>query len=234
MRNILIGLGKGACLIILLWIVDACIAFVIFNRDTDISLVLPTWFLFDVSLCVILFRSGALDRFAIIGAVAFVLLLALLYLLPVNSNFPEDARLLNDRISAAHENKYNYAETLFFELEKRWTSPVRQYLLEPHKVFFIKSAGYFWNLPVGAYVDSNVQAHLYRNLLIRSKRFAPEEITVEQHFCTNSPHGVVVFKKNDEKVYADLWAVDNFSEYRFGQYTKAPCDTLTGREFELQ
>lgn len=228
MRNALLGFGKGIGLLILLWAINAFIAFVIFNRETDIWLVLPTWFMFDASICVILYRGGLLDRFVALGAAISVLFLAILYLVPANNNFPDDALLLNKQLGARYGDNYEYAEALFSAVEKRWTSPTRQYLLEPHKVFFIKSAKYFWNLPKGAYVDSNVQAHLYRNLLLLSTRFAPEEIVVEQHFCTNSPHGVVVLKKDGEKIYADLWAVDNFREYRFGQYTKSPCDTLTG------
>ena len=232
MKKIFIDFGKGIGLVVLLWTVNAFIAFVIFNRDTDISFVLPTWFFFDASLCALLFRYQTFNRFVASGALAFALLLATLYLVPADNNFPTDALLLNEQVSALHENKYAYANALFFEMEKKWTSPTRQYLLEPHKVFFIKDAAYFWNLPRGAYVDSNVQAHLYRNLLIQSARFAPEEIAVEQHFCTNSPHGVVVLKRDGKKIYADLWAVDNFPEYRFGQYTGAPCDTLTGVALE--
>lgn len=234
MQKILIGFLKGIALFVFLWALNAFIAFVIFNRETDVSRVLPSWFAADASVyALLLLRFNFINRFVNAGFIFTMLVLVVLYLLPANNNFPKDALVLNAQLNEAHENKYNYAEALFFEVEKRWTSPVRQYLLEPHKVFFIKDAAYFWNLSQGSYVDSNVQAHLYRNLLLRSVRFAPDEVRVLQHFCTNSPHGVVVFKKNSEKIYADLWAVDNFEEYRFGQYTKTPCDTLSGQGFEM-
>lgn len=232
MWNIFLGIAKGIGLIVLFWIINIFIAFVIFDRETGIWLILPSWFAADAVVYVWLLYTGHINRFVNLGAFAFLALLAGLYLLPVNANFPDTAVTRNNRISSQYEDTYAYAEALFLAVEKRWTSPVRQYLLEPHKVFFIKDARYFWNLPEGVYVDSNVQAHLYRNLLLESGRFSPQEIRVEQHFCTNSPHGVVVLQKDTRRYYADLWAVDNFENYQFGQYTSAPCDVLSGKPYE--
>ena len=224
LRNI----AKGVALIAILWSANMIIAFVIFNRETSVSLIIPTWFAVDVSLYIFLFRFGFINRYVNASAVAVILILAILYMVPVSLSAPEEIRALNTSISTAYSDKFKYAKELFFEVEKRWSSPTRQYLLEPHKVFFIKSGTYFWRLEEGEYVDSNVQAHLYRNLLLESGRFEKNEIVVEQHWCTNSPHGVVAIMRGTRTVYADLWAVDNLDEYKFGQYTPPPCDTLTG------
>lgn len=232
MRYILTSIAGGIGLLVVLWILNTAIAFGIFDHETDIWFVLPTWLAADAALIAALWSYGYLNRYVGLGFVIAVLALAMLYLTPVNSNFPERAHTINERMRVAPEGRYAYAEALFWELEKRWDAPVRQYLLEPHKVFFIKDAAYFWNLPDGSYVDSNVQAHLYRNLLLASDRFQEDEVWVEQHFCTNSPHGVVVLEEEGKKFYADFWAVDEFPNYKFGQYSASPCDVLSGNAWE--
>lgn len=227
-----IDIVKGIGLIVLIWIVHVVVAFVIFNRETSVSLIIPAWLVADATLYIILLRAGFINRWVNIFAVLFIVVLAIFYLIPISQTFSQEALELNTRISAQHDDKYQYAKELFFEMEGKWSSPVRQYLLEPHKVFFIKSGRYLWNVEEGKYVDSNTQASLYRNLLIQSGRFSDDEVVVEQHWCTNSPHGVVAIQKDDEILYADLWAVDNFEGYKFGQYTASPCDVLTGKAFE--
>ena len=138
-------------------------------------------------------------------------------------------------ISNKNDNKYDYAKELFYEIEKNWDSPIRQYLLEPHKIFFIRDFNYFWN--VKGYVDSKIQAQIYQRLLIDSKRFDGNEVILKQKWCVNSPHGMIIIKHSEQDIYADFWAVDGFprpgipEEYNFGQYAVKPCNKLEGEPY---
>ena len=128
-----------------------------------------------------------------------------------------------------------YAKELFFAVEEKYTSPIRQYLIEPWKVLLIKDFEYFWNLEKGEYVDSNIQGRIYRKLLFVSGRFSKDEVTIHQSFCSNSPHLLVkIYHPEREDIWADFWAVDNFpgvesnKTYEFGMRTIRPCDDLIG------
>tara|TARA_Y100000310_G_C20683739_1_gene817654 strand:+ start:2727 stop:3410 length:684 start_codon:yes stop_codon:yes gene_type:complete len=216
----------GLLLIVVIWTMITFIAFVIFDRDTHVLVIIPTWII-AISLLLYLLREKITTTTSVTMGVV-VLILVVLYFIPVSSSLPEEALTFNSDLSNKYGNRTIYSQKLFFELEKKWESPTRQYLLEPHKVFFIKSAKYFWN--VEGYVDSNIQAQMYRNLLLASPiRFNKFDVKVEWwHWCTNSPHSVVAIKNPDRIFYADLWAVDHFDEYEFGQFTPAPCNKLKG------
>lgn len=161
-----------------------------------------------------------------------------MYFLPLNSNIPQEAIELNNQISQQNQNKYDYAKDLFFAIEKKYTSPIRQYLLEPWKVFLIKDFAYFWNQKEGIYADSNVQGRIYRKLLLKSERFSEDEVKIHQSFYSNSPHLLVSISHPErELIWTDFWAVDNFpgvesnETYEFGMRTKRPCNKLIGKEF---
>ena len=149
-----------------------------------------------------------------------------MYFVPVSQTLPQEAYELNQQISNQYDDKYEYAQALFYEIEPKWTSPVRQYLLEPHKPFFMKSAKYYWAME-SEYAPSNLQAQIYRNLLIQD-RFTEQEVEYITGFCGNSPHGYLKITHPEKQVYVDLWAVDDFEEYKFGQYTHRPCEELSG------
>lgn len=233
------SIAKGVFLVVVLWVVNTFIAFVPFSVQSDTRYILITWAIVDVLLIGLLIKYKKLDRIAGISAVGFVLLVAGAYFLPLNDNFTPEALELNQRVSDANDDKYDYAKELFFEFEKKYTSPVRQYLLEPWRVFLIKDFAYFWNLEEGEYADSSVQGRMYRKLLLQSGRFTTDEVTLHQSFCSNSPHMLVRIEHPDrEEIWADLWAVDNFpgtderdETYEFGRRTVRPCNKLVGAPY---
>jgi hypothetical protein len=232
-KSLGVNISKGIGLIILLWLINVFIAFVIFTpADEDTVRINITWLITDVLVLAGLYKIKLLNKWAGIFAILTIAFLVLMYLTPISSRMPPEALELNQKISAEYDNKYDYAKALFFEIEKRWTSPVRQYLLEPHKVFFIKSPSFFWKHK-DEYADSNIQAQIYSTLLLESNRFTEQEIVLKQKWCVNSPHRVVIIKAPERDIFADLWAVDHFGKanYSFGQYTLAPCEELTGEPY---
>jgi len=236
MKKILINLGKGILLVAGLWLINTFIAFAIFDPiDEHTKIINISWLITDIAIITFLVKSKRINRVVNLFAVLTVLALVGLYLLPINNNISQEAKETNNNISIRNEDRYQYAKELFYEIEKNWSSPTRQYILEPHKVFFIRDFDYFWNAK--GYVDSKIQAQIYQRLLIDSKRFESDEVILKQKWCVNSPHGMIVIKKSNLDIYADFWAVDSFprpgipEKYNFGQYTARPCNKLAGKAY---
>jgi len=236
LKKIAINLIKGILLIAILWIVNTFIAFVIFKPiDEHTKIINNFWIITDIVIYVSLYKFKHINWQVNLFALLTIFLLILLYFVPINNNLPLEAIELNNNISNKHDNKYEYAKELFYEIEKKWNSPIRQYLIEPHKIFFIRDFKYFWNTK--GYVDSDKQSQIYKKLLLNSKRFNKQEVIKKQKWCTNSPHGIVIIKHPEKDIYADFWAVDGFprpsidEEYEFGMYAAKPCNRLEGEGF---
>jgi len=228
---------KGVGLFMVTWVIIAIVSFVIFRPiEHHTTPILVSSLAIIVSVILFLYVKRSIDYFSLISFFGMFIVLGIFYLIPISDNIPVDAIELNAQVSSSFEDRYDYAQALFYEIEGRWYSPIRQYFLEPHKVFFIKSFSFFWNTE--SYVDSNVQAQIFRKMLLASGRFSKEEVLVVQHWCVSSPHGVVKILHPDRTIYADLWAVDNFPRegveetYEFGMYAKSPCNILGGRGFK--
>ncbi|MAH03296.1 hypothetical protein CMI39_00740 [Candidatus Pacearchaeota archaeon] len=233
LNKILINLGKGILLIFILWLINVFIAFVIFKPvDEHTKIINISWLITDIAIYTLFIKLKQINWQVNLFALLTILFLIGLYLVPINNNISLEAREINNIISNKNDNKYDYAKELFYEIEKNWDSPIRQYLLEPHKIFFIRDFNYFWN--VKGYVDSKIQAQIYQRLLIDSKRFDDNEVILKQKWCVNSPHGMIIIKHSEQDIYADFWAVDGFprpgipEEYNFGQYAVKPCNKLEG------
>ncbi len=238
-KRVWISILKGILLIVVLWWVNAFIAFVPFSRESNTRLIILTWLVVDFLFIYFLARVKQLNWISAVSAIMFTAFLAVMYFAPLNSNFPQEALNLNKKISEENLNKYDYAKNLFFEVEKKYGAPIRQYLLEPWKVFFIRDFSYYWNLPDGEYADSSIQGQMYRNLLIQSGRFKEEEVTKHQGFCSNSPHLLIkIIGSNKEEIWVDFWAVDNFpgvesnETYEFGMRAKRPCNIIIGEAYK--
>jgi hypothetical protein len=226
-RRYLIELAKGFALFWGAFFLLSFIAFVPFSRESSAYLILAVWAAILAILVWLLWRQRLVGWMTLGFSLLTFVVTASLFFVPVNDNIPAEARALNRDIAAEHDNRYAYAEALFFALTERWTTPTRQYLLEPHKVLFKRDFAYFWERP-GEYVDSNLQAQIYKRLLLDSGRFADEELWLERYHCINSPHTVLAIQGDDRIVHADLWAADHFDDYRFGMFTAVPCTELYG------
>ncbi len=222
MRKMLIGFF----LLPLFWCLFAFFAFVPFNRRTPAQRILSVTGGVFASLLLLLHRRRLIGLESGIYATLFFGLMIALYSIPLRGDLPAEAVALNRKISEANEDRYEYARELFHVIARRFTSPTREYLLEPHKIFLIKSASHFWKTL--GYVPSHLQAQLYRKLLLANGRFSEGEVVYETGRCYNSPHGYVVIRHPDRAIYADLWAAENFDTYRFGQLVEMPsCETLS-------
>lgn len=231
-KNFFLDMLKGLATLASAWLILSFFSFVVFSRaEEHTAPILISSLLVFVFLAVYLTITNHLNYISWLSTLFFVLLLVFLFYIPINDDIPEEAREFNENISERYEDRYDYAEALLFELNDLWISPVRQYLLEPHKNFFIKDFEYFWE-EQGSYVDSNIQSQIYRNLLLESNRFEEDEVDLRRTVCTNSPHTYVAIIHEDREIYADLWASSYFEEYEFGMYTSIPCNELLGERFE--
>ncbi|MFT4343676.1 MAG: hypothetical protein ACMXYE_02925 [Candidatus Woesearchaeota archaeon] len=224
-----IDLGKGIAILLSIWLILVFFAFIVFSRASEHTYpILISSGLTVITLAIFLTYFKIINLRSWLFFCASLIVLVILFFIPINTNIPEDALELTNEISQQHDDRYEFAEELFFILVDRWTSPVRQYLLEPHTNFFRKDFTYFWERE-GKYVDSNIQAQIYRHLLIESKRFVSDEVALKRTGCTNSPHTYVALTHPEGDVYADLWAAGFFEDYQFGMYTRIPCNSLEGR-----
>jgi hypothetical protein len=222
----LLRILTGFFLLPLFWCLFAFFAFVPFNRKTPAQRILSVTGTFFAGLLLLLWRRRLISFDSPIYAALFLGLMMALYRIPLRGNLPAEVLAVNREISEAHRDRYEYARELFHMLTRRFTSPTREYLLEPQKIFLIKSASYFWKSR--GYVPSHLQAQLYRRLLLASGRFRESEVVYETGRCYNSPHGYVVIRHPDRAIYADLWAAENFDTYQFGQLVEMPsCESLS-------
>ncbi|HVL77518.1 MAG TPA: hypothetical protein VM406_16010 [Noviherbaspirillum sp.] len=220
LRALLLGPG----LVIFLWALWAFIAFVLFDRDAHGLVIVGVTLVLFFIVVLLLRRRGWADWRTGLYAGLFIGLLVLMYMIPIRGALPPDAHALNQRANAAHADRYDYAASIFDEVVARYVAPTREYILQPHRIFLVKDTAYFWNAQ-GGYVPSHIQAQLYRKLLLASGRFAEQEVELRTGGCVNSPHGYVVIHHPEREIFADLWAADQFEEYRFGQRVQMPgCD----------
>lgn len=217
--KLLIGIG----LIAWLWLLAAVIAFVPFDRDTPALWIVGISLAIFVLSVVLLARRRRVDWETGVYSVLTVLLLVALYNVPLRDDLPPDALEVTEQFSAKHDDRHEFARELFWDTSTRFTGPSREYLLQPQRIFLLKSAAYYWE--TGGYVPSHLQTQLYRHMLIASGRFQPDEVEYRTGRCFNSPHGYLEIAHPTRTVWADLWAAQNFDEYEFGQVVDMPsCD----------
>jgi hypothetical protein len=220
-------LAAGVALVALFWLLAAVVAFVPFDRDSSaLYIIATTLALFALIVGALAYwrwvdlETGVYSLLAVAGLVG-------LYMVPLRSELPPEALAMNRKISAEHEDRYEYARTLFWQVARTFTGPTREYLLQPLRIFVIKSPTYFWE--TRGYMPSHLQAQLYRTMLLASERFEADEVQYRTGRCFNSPHGFVEIAHPQRTIYADLWAAINFDEYRFGQVVDMPsCDGIAG------
>lgn len=221
-QKVLIGAG----VIALFWALFAFFAFVPFDRETSAKVILSITGAVFLAILVVLRTKGLIDLETGLYAVLFVAVLVGLYAIPLRDDLPAEARALNHEVSGRNPDRYEYARDLFWEIDRRYTGPTREYLLQPHKILLIKSSAYYWR--IRGYVPSHLQAQLYRHLLLDSGRFAESEVLYQTGRCYNSPHGYVIIRHPQRPIYADLWASDHFDDYEFGQVVEMPsCDAIS-------
>lgn len=221
-QKVLIGVG----LIVYLWVLFAFIAFVIFDRQTKSLTIVATTLAIFVITVVVLAWKRLVDLETGGYAVLFIALVVGLYMIPLRDNLPTEAKELNVALSSRHADRYEYARALLWAIAGRFTGPTREYMLQPLRIFVIKSPTYFWETE--GYVPSHLQAQLYRHMLLDSGRFKKSEVEYKMGRCFNSPHGYVVIHHPQRLIYADLWAAARFDEYKFGQLVDMPsCKGIT-------
>jgi hypothetical protein len=217
----------GVALVAWLWLLMAVVAFVPFDRDSPALAIVATTLLLWIATLVALARRAWLDWEIGAYIAATLALLVGLYAMPLRDDLPPEARALVAEFEQRHpQDRHAFARELFWDVAARFTGPSREYLLQPQRIFLLRSARYYWETE--GYVPSHLLAQLYRHMLVGSDRYQSHEVVYRTGRCFNSPHGYVQIAGEDGPVYADLWAAINFDDYRFGQVVDMPsCDGIT-------
>ncbi|MGH9456072.1 MAG: hypothetical protein ACRD2J_00335 [Thermoanaerobaculia bacterium] len=216
---------SGLLLLPLFWCLFALFAFGPFDRETPAQIILTVTGAVWAAVVVLLAMRRLIGLETLGGLALAVAAMIGFYSIPLRGDLPPDLDALNRRISASHEDRYEYAREAFRVVVRSFTGPTREYLLQPQRIFLLKDAGYYWE--TRGYVPSHLLAQLYRKLLLASGRFDETEVVYRTGRCYNSPHGYVVIRHPRRSIYADIWAAQNIDAYRFGQLVEMPsCDAL--------
>lgn len=121
-----------------------------------------------------------------------------------------------DRMS---KNKLELVKNVYSFVNQSYTSPIRQYLQEPSKVF-IKDIPTIWNLR-GGYMPSAQQNLMAKKLLLATGKFDENDFELRDGWCEISPHSVLFVNVDNETIAIDTWFADNSGEYNC--YTFRPC-----------
>lgn len=129
------------------------------------------------------------------------------------------------------KNKLELARNAYELIDSKYTSPIRQYLRQPERVF-LKDRGKIWNLKEpDNYIPSNTQSRIYSDFLIMTGEFKEEDFEFINSRCYLLPkwtfHQYVIVDIDGTKIPADLWYQDHKSETldtAWGCHAVPPCN----------
>jgi len=116
-------------------------------------------------------------------------------------------------------NKEELIKSVYKFVNQSYTSPIRQYLKEPSKIF-VKDIRKIWNMQ-GGYLPSNTQNEMAKQMLLLTGKFKQEDFVAVQGWCEISPHSFLFVNVNNKKIALDLWGADH--SIPFGCYASRPC-----------
>lgn len=219
--RVLIGVG----LVAWLWLLASVVAFVPFDRDTPAEWIVGTTLAtFLLTVAMLVWRRRADWETGVYSLLTIAALVGL-YHVPLRDDLSDEMLAVVERTSQRHQDRHAFARYLFWDTALAFTGPSREYLLQPQRIFVLKSATYYWE--TRGYMPSHLLTQLYRHMLIASERFSPDEVRYRTGRCFNSPHGYLEIEHPTQILRADLWAAQNFDDYRFGQVVDMPsCEGL--------
>ena len=158
---------------------------------------------------------------------ASILIMFLLFLrMPLTGEVPQEMIDKADELKKISKTKMELARNTYDFVDKKFNSPVRQYLKEPNKVF-MKNRGKIFALE-DEYIPSNTQNQLFKELLILTGEFNEDDFTFVQARCyllpRYTPHEYWILDIDGKEVFIDLWFEDHTTlETAFGCYASPPC-----------
>ena len=149
-----------------------------------------------------------------------LLILFVLYRLPLRGIPPQEMVDKAKEIDMASKDRLELVKNVYDFINQSYTSPVRQYLQEPNKIF-MKGIKKIWQSR-GEYMPSHIQNEMAKQMLLMTGKFSEDEFEMQQEFCQISPHTYISVKINQTNTIAlDLWGADH--SIPFGCYTTIPC-----------
>jgi len=159
----------------------------------------------------------------IIPIIIIIIIILLVFLsFPLTGEIPEEMINIAEDLNQKSESKLELARSTYEFVDNKYTSPIREYLRQPEKVF-LKNREKIFSLEM-EYVPSNTQNFIYKELLILTGEFQEEDFTIIQSTCTNTPHSYIILNIDGQEVFVDLWMADNsILDETFGCFTNHPC-----------
>lgn len=158
-------------------------------------------------------------RNVIITIIIILITLYLVYKMPLQGEVPEDMINKARELDEMSKDKLELVKNVYDFINQSYTSPIRQYLIEPKKIF-IKDKQTIWNLR-GRYMPSYQQNLMAKEMLLATGKFDEKDFELRSGWCEISPHSVLFVNIDGKKVAIDTWFADNFGE--FNCYTFRPC-----------
>lgn len=149
-----------------------------------------------------------------------LVVLFILYRLPLQGNPPQEMIDKAKEFDKLSKTKLELVENVYHFVNNSYSSPIRQYLREPTKIF-MKDIETIWQLK-GSYMPSHIQNEMVKRMLLITERFSEEDFITTQGWCEISPHTVLFVKVDYNKTVAvDTWLSDHGG--LFNCFTQAPC-----------
>lgn len=158
-----------------------------------------------------------------------ILILALfaIYLAPLSGKPPAQMADKAKELDQQSHNKEELIKSVYKFINQSYTSPIRQYLKEPSKIF-VKDIKKIWDMQ-GGYLPSNTQNEMAKQMLLLTGKFKQEDFIAVQGWCEISPHSYLTVKTENQTFVIDSWFADNGG--RFNCYTFRPCGATQIRCF---
>jgi len=159
----------------------------------------------------------------IIGIIIVFLFLSFLKS-PLKGETPVEMEQKAEELKEKTITKLELARETYNFVNQKYTSPVREYLRQPGKVF-LKDREVIWNLSM-EYVHSGIQNEIFKELLILTEEFNESDFVLIQSYCLNSPHNYWILNISNQEIPIDLWVADNnnLSNSAFGCFSEYPCN----------
>ena len=174
-------------------------------------------------------KSKTKNWVSVIILIIFVLILFLISFLfflrlPLTGDIPQEMKDAANELKENSDSKLDLARNTYNFVDNKFTSPIREYLQQPGKIF-LKDRQKIWEIN-NQYAQSGTQNEMFKELLILTKEFEKEDFKLIQSFCTHSPHTYWELKIDNKIIFIDLWFEDNsLQETVFGCYAKYSCQS---------
>jgi len=139
--------------------------------------------------------------YVIVSIAVVLMLIYIFYRVPLTKNYPNEMIQKVNELSEMSETKLDLAKNIYLFVNNSYTSPIRQYLREPNKIFQ-RDVKKVWNNQ-GEYYPSNThtQNNMFKEMLVLSGRFEKDNFKFIQSWCTLVAHEYWILDVDEEELF---------------------------------